>query len=62
VAESEARYSRKAGGAAIRMMPTLVDFSCFLWNAESDTSAYFLLYLELLPLSLETRKGNTINQ
>jgi hypothetical protein len=34
--------------------PTLADFSCCLWKAENETIAVFIVYLEFLPLPLET--------
>jgi hypothetical protein len=37
----------------------MADFSCGLWEAESRKLAVFLVYQELPPLPLETRKMNT---
>jgi hypothetical protein len=51
-----------AGRCSYFIISTLVDFSCFLWKAESITLAVFLLHLELLYLLLETGKMNTFNQ
>jgi hypothetical protein len=41
---------------------TLAGFSFSRWKVENATLVVFPIHLELLPLSLESRKNNTFNK